>query len=238
MSHLPNGCGGLINRQVQGSPSEPAALITFGWLLTRRLGTQSAGFWSVMGWNLRCTARCLVPISLRNIQPSSCYVEPYRGCPRYHYCQQDFGLSSLRSPPIWFSYMGRVTSGFKKGEACRARFALQSSADNSAPKRRARPQRLPSRPAYKPAEQERLYFHLNADRAVRRHAVPDRALPTKGLIKCKHYHRLRDQQGEGRHDVTIHTRSRERRKRDHSWDGQAYFLLPTSRGNKRLGRLP
>lgn len=43
---------------------------------------------------------------------------------------------------------------------------------------------------------------------------------------------LRDQQGEARHDVTIRTRSRERRKgsmRHHSWDGQAYFLLPTSR---------
>lgn len=109
------------------------------------------------------------------------------------------------------------------------------------PMRRARPQGLTSRAAYKPAEQERLYFHLNADCAVRRHVVPDRALQNKGIIKCKHYHRLRDQQGEGRHDVTIHTRSRERRKGsmwDYSWDGQAYFLLPKSRGNKRLDRLP
>lgn len=150
-------------------------------------------------------------------------------------------LPARLRPVVWLSYMGRVTSGIKKGRPTGpySQFGTQQMIPRL--RERARPQRLPSRSAYKPAEQERLYFHLNADRAVRRHVAPDRALATKGLIKCKHYHVLRDQQHDGRHDVTIRTRSRERRKgsmRDHSWDGQAYFLLPTSRGNKRLGQLP
>lgn len=90
---------------------------------------------------------------------------------------------------------GKGNKWIHEGESSRARFALRRPADESVLKRRARPQGLTSRAAYKPAEQERLYFHLNADRAVRRHVVPDRALETKGIIKCKDYHRLRDQQG-------------------------------------------
>lgn len=113
-------------------------------------------------------------------------------------------LSSLLSPPIWLSYMGRVRSGFTKS-SLEWPFAITCLAYDSMPQRTAVPQRLLSRPADKPAEQERFYFHLNTNRAVRRHVVTERALATQGLIKCKHYHRLRDQQGERRHDVTILT---------------------------------
>lgn len=200
-------CGGLINRQVQGLLSEPASLIILGWLLTRRLGTQSAGFWSVMGWNLRCTARCLVPISRRNILPPTAS-SSLTGGPSTSMLPARLRLSSLLSPPIWLSYMGRVRSGFTKS-SLKWPFAVTCPAYDSVPQRTARPQRLISRPADKPAEQERFYFHLNTNRAVRRHLATERALATQGLIKCKHYHRLRDQQGERRHDVTILTRLRE-----------------------------
>lgn len=93
---------------------------------------------------------------------------------------------------------GKGNKWIHEGDSYLARFALRGPADENVPKRRARPQRLPSRPAYKPAQQERLSFHLNADSVVRRHVVSDRALATKGVIRCKHYHELQDQQGEGK----------------------------------------
>jgi len=161
-----------------------------------------------MGWNLRCTARCLVPISRRNILPPKLLVRALQGGPRHQCCQQVFGLS----PANLGGLHGKGKKWIHEGQPYRARFAVTCPAHDSVPKRRDRPQRLTSWPAHKPAEQERLYFHLNTDRTVRRHEVPDRAPATKGLNKCKHSHRPRDQQGERRHDVTILTRSRERGK--------------------------
>jgi hypothetical protein len=152
MSHVQSVCGGLINRRVQGSLSEPASLIILGWLLTRRLGTQSAGFWSVMGWNLRCTAGCLVPISRRNILPPKLLVRALQGGPRHQCCQQVFGLSAANLVGLH----GKGKKWIHEGQSYRARFAVTCPAHGSVPKRRDRPQRLPSRPAHKPAEQERL----------------------------------------------------------------------------------